>query len=107
MDKLDDIDGFFIATITQDESGLPYDVFIDILGKDNDIDNNPRVGVIVNDMVLYVSISDEPECISGIYMYGEEKIFEWVKTHKDILLDHWNKVISDREALNALCKKGK
>ena len=72
MDKLDDIDGFFIATITQEESGLPYDVFIDSLGKDNDIDNNPRVGVIVNDVVLYVSISDEPECISGIYMYGEE-----------------------------------
>ena len=63
--KLKNIDGFLVARLTSEDSGLPYDILLDSLGKNDIIPDCPRVGVIVGDIVVPVQISDDPVILSG------------------------------------------
>ena len=99
------INGFFVACATAKETGLLYDVLIDSLGSDSKFPGCPRVGVVVGDFVVPVKISEKPVVLSGYDFYKDEEVLEWVAVHKMVLLQHWNKELSDRELLNALSKK--
>ena len=63
--KLKNIDGFLVVRLTSEDSGLPYDILLDSLGKNGIIPDCPRVGVIVGDNVVPVQISDDPVILSG------------------------------------------
>ena len=98
--KYIDMDGYFVLHLDSSETLLPYEILIDSLGLAKD--DVPMIGVVVGDMVIFVSVSDSPENLSRIGFPDQEKIFGWIKEHKEVLLKHWNKEISDRELANAL-----
>ena len=60
------IDGYTVACATKQETGLPYDVLVDSLGADlrwRRRPGIPRIGVVVKDIVIPVSIADPPVLI--------------------------------------------
>ena len=103
--KLKNIDGFLVARAASEETGLPYDILLDSLGKNNIIPDCPRVGVIVGDNVIPVQISDDPVILSGDDFPDTNIVLNWVARHKTELLRHWNKEITDLEILEAVSLK--
>ena len=103
--KLQNIDGFLVARASSEETGLPYDILLDSLGKKNIIPDCPRVGVIVGDNVIPVQISDDPVILSGNDFPDANIILNWVSRYKAELLRHWNKEITDLEILEAVSLK--
>ncbi len=102
------IDGYTVACATKQETGLPYDVLLDSLGADKRWRRSPgipRIGVIVDDIVIPVSIADPPVALSGSIFFESEIVFEWVAKYHDPLLKHWNKELDDLEILTILMKK--
>ena len=95
-----DIDGFFILSISPKDSSLPYELIIDTLGLAED--DNPMVGVVVGDMVIYVSVSENPENLSRTEFPDQDRVFKWIIQHRELLEDHWYKEITDRELLESL-----
>lgn len=103
--KLQNIDGFLVARASSEETGLPYDILLDSLGKNNIIPDCPRVGVIVGDNVILVQISDDPVILSGDDFPDANIVLNWVARYKTELLRHWNKEITDLEILEAAAFK--
>jgi hypothetical protein len=103
--KLKNIDGFLVARAASEETGLPYDILLDSLGKNNTIPSCPRVGVIVGDNVILVQISDDPVVLSGDDFPDANIVLNWVARYKTELLRHWNKEITDLEILEAAAFK--
>ena len=50
------IDGFFVVCATPKETGLPYDILLDSLGAEKRFPGCPRLGVVIDDYVVPVSI---------------------------------------------------
>ena len=99
------IDGYTVACATKRETGLPYDVLVDSLGADKRWrrwPGIPRIGVIVDDVVIPVSIADPPVALSGRGFPESEIVFEWVAKYHDPLLKHWNKELDDLEVLTTI-----
>lgn len=63
---------------------------------------DPRVGVIVDWLVIPVLISEDPVTLSGRPFPGEPLVHEWVRKHYEPLLMNWNKQLTDREVLMAV-----
>ena len=103
--KLKNIDGFLVARAASEETGLPYDILLESLGKNNIIPGCPRVGVIVGDNVVPVQISDDPVILSGNDFPKANIVLNWVARYKTELLRHWNKEITDLEILDAVAFK--
>ncbi len=93
------IDRTFFVCADKRETGLPYDILLDSLGEKKRFSGVPRVGVIINDIVVPVSISDAPAILSGYKMEHADIIYGWVRKHRIALLQHWNQVINDLEVL--------
>ncbi|SCY70081.1 hypothetical protein SAMN02910292_02571 [Lachnospiraceae bacterium XBB2008] len=100
--KLKHIDGFVVARVDKRESRLPYDIFLDSLGASKKHAGDPRVGVIVDWLVIPVLISEDPVTLSGRPFPGEHLVHEWVRKHYEPLLMHWNKRLTDTEVLMAV-----
>ena len=91
------IDGFLVVCATPKETGLPYDILMDSLGSEKETKEYPKLGVVIQDMVV-------PAILSGTTFKDSEKILEWVKKNHVLLLKHWNKELSDLEVLEELVK---
>ena len=100
--SLQTIDGYTVVCITAGETGLPYDILLDSLGADNKSPGRPRLGVVVRDFVVPMSIDEVPEVLSGSHFEKEEAVKEWIVKHKQDLLLHWNKKLTDREVLEVV-----
>ena len=98
------MDGFFVVCATPKEMGLPYDILLDSLGAEKRFPGCPRVGVVIDDYVVPVSISNSPIVLSGSSFRDSDKILEWVKKNKISLLMHWNKQLSDLGVLEHVAK---
>lgn len=96
------VDGFFVVCATPKETGLPYDILMDSLGSEKKPKEYPKLGVVIQDMVVPISISNCPAILSGTTFKDSEKILEWVKKNHVLLLKHWNKELSDLEVLEEL-----
>ena len=96
----DDIDHCFIAHVSQKDTYLPYEILIDSLGSDED--DIPMVGVAVDDKVVFISVSEEPEILSRYRFPDEDKILDWIKRHRDPIARHWDHELDDLEVLNAV-----
>lgn len=92
-----------MANVSKLDTKLPYDIWIDSVGKDRkNKHHSPRLKVDVNGDRIPVSIEDTPRilCSKKIPQFG--KVSSWIRKYKDVLLQHWNKEITDKEALNKL-----
>ena len=71
--------------------------------KINDVYYNyPQLKVDYNGDKIPVSISEDPEILVKKKIPEFPKIKIWIKKYSVVLLQHWNKEITDKEALNQL-----
>ena len=102
---MDNEAGYYHAILDKEESGLPYDIWLDSTGAaTNSPDKNPSVWISSASSLISVSILNG--CIDG-RVYADEvlnvSISLWIEANRDTLLRHWYKQLSDKEALNILC----
>ena len=94
---------FEMANVSKKDTKLPYDIWIDSEGKNrNTKQNYPRLIVDCNGDRIPVSISEDPEILVKKKIPEFPKIKIWIKKYSVVLLQHWNKEITDKEALNQL-----
>jgi hypothetical protein len=98
------------------DSGLPYRIWFDPIGKDRNIEHNlPRLKVFVKDNIdIPVSIEETPRIllknnrltqIEKYIDYGKMKIiYSFITKHQQILLRHWNREINDDQLIDYLMK---
>lgn len=99
-----------MAKVNKQDTKLPYDLWIDSIGKDRKNTHYlPRIKVEVNNKQIPVLIDehnpDIPDSVKkkGIETFKDiQKIKEYIKVYYDVFMKHWNREISDREALNQL-----
>lgn len=93
---------FEMATLDKQESGLPYDVWLDSSGKDRLVrHNSPRIKIHVDGQFIPVIIGKDG--IRALKHFPKEKeILDWVADKQDVIIKHWNRVLTDRQALNLL-----
>lgn len=96
-----------MANVSKDDTGLPYDFWIDSLG-DKRKSHGPRIKVRVDSKEIPVTISDNPDIPESVRKTGVNdfphlaEIKKYIKAYKNILMAHYHHKISDREALNLL-----
>ena len=61
--KLNTIDGFTIARASKEETHLPYDILIKSNNSAYKNEGFPRVGVVIGNNIVPVSISDNPKIL--------------------------------------------
>ena len=94
---------FEMANVSKKDTKLPYDIWIDSEGKNRNIaPNYPRLKVDCNGDKIPVSISENPEILVKKRISEFPKVRSWIKKYLAVLLQHWNKEITDKEALNQL-----
>ena len=98
------VDGFLVARVDKEDTELPYDILLHSLGKEGEMGDHPRVGVVVGEKVVPVSISDNPEELSMDTLPQESVIFEWIGHYYKALRLHWDGIIDDLEVLVAVSK---
>lgn len=94
------LDYFDVCCATKEETGLHCDIYFDSVGADGKRTSRPSVFVVVEDKVIVIPVTSEPDIKSEYGVPGMIEIFSWIKTNKDYILRHWNKEITDRELLN-------
>ena len=102
--KRNKIDGFLVAFATANETGLPYDILLDSLGAEKKHPGCPRVGVVIGDIVVPVSISEEPIILSGYSFEGSDEICDWIGQYYIPLRMHWDNNLSDLEILTIITR---
>lgn len=85
------IDTYQLVCITSRESGLPFDIWLDAR------ENKAEPYILIRrknrwKKLYYKKILDGPDT----------KIKEFININYDILISHWNIVLSDRETLNKI-----
>ena len=94
---------FDMANVSKKDTKLPYDIWIDSEGKNrNTKQNYPQLKVDYNGDRIPVSISEDPKILVKKKIPEFSKIKSWIKKYSIVLLQHWNKEITDKEALNQL-----
>lgn len=92
-----------MANVSKSDTKLHYDIWIDSEGKDRTLKHNtPRVKVKVDGKTVSISISENPKILAGKDFRHSAEVLKWISKYHDILMQHWNKEITDREALNLL-----
>ena len=94
-----------MANVSKQDTGLPYDIWIDSLGKDRKIEHNPpRIKVDVEGDLVPVSLEEEPRILVDKKIRKFSLIRKYIKKYLNIFFFFFNKEISDREALKLLNK---
>ena len=94
---------FEMANVSKKDTKLPYNIWIDSEGKNrNTKQNYPQLIVDYNGDRIPVSISEDPEILAKKKIPEIPKIKSWIKKYYVVLLQHWNKEITDKEVLNRL-----
>ena len=94
---------FEMANVSKKDTKLPYDIWIDSEGKNRNTNQNyPRLKVDCNGDRIPVSISENPEILVKKRIPEFSKVRTWIGKYLAVLLQHWNKEITDKEALNQL-----
>ena len=96
-------ESFEMANVSKKDTKLPYDIWINSEGKNSNTEPGfPRLKVDCNGERIPVSISENPEILEKRTISEFPKVSSWIKKYLAVLLQHWNKEITDREALNQL-----
>jgi len=95
---------FEMANVSKDDTGLPYDLWIDSAG-DSRRRHGPRVKVQVNNTFIPLIISDNPDIPKSVKKNGVSdfpylaEIQKYIRAYKEILLAHYRKQLSDKNTL--------
>lgn len=100
------IDGYQVVCVDKQITGLLYDILIDSIGSKRRWPGCPRVGVVVGDKVVPVSVSEKPRVLSKYSFPQMGEVLNWVFKHHNALLMHWNHRLSDKEVLEAVSYNG-
>lgn len=98
-----------MANVKSFDTGLPYDLWIDSMGTDRKNEHHtPRLKVNVDGKFIPMEITDNPDIPDSVKKTGlvdfknKALIQKYIKSYKEILLAHYNKQISDKQALSLL-----
>lgn len=84
------------------DTGLKYDLMIDSLGKDRR-GVPPHIFVCVGDRLIWMNLSygkDEQSC--DVDPEEFDAVRKYVRAYMQVFLAHYNKLLTDRQALNLL-----
>lgn len=96
---------FEMANLRKQESGLPYDLWLDSAGCTRNTHHTVmRIKVGVGDELIPVIIASQRDIRPLRPFRMENEIVSWVVHNYDTLFRHWNGELSDRQALNLLSK---
>ncbi len=96
---------FEMANVAKTDTNLPYNIWIDSVGKDRNIPHNiPRIKINVDGDMIPVSIDTNPKILINKNINNFSEIKNWIIKYYDILMQHWNKELTDKETLNLLGK---
>jgi len=98
----EEIDSYFVTCLEMEDTKLPFRILLNSLGSEGD--DMAMVGVVVDDQVIFVSVSEKPENLSRVEFCDQSRIFGWVSKYRDPLYRHWNRELSDREVLEAVSR---
>ena len=94
-----------MANVSKQDTGLPYSIWIDSEGRDRVAPHDiPRIKVDVNGDKIPVTISDTPKILVNKDIPRFTQVASWIIKYKQVLLKHWDKELSDKQALNMLGK---
>lgn len=108
MKSNENVDFFEVARVSKSDTELPYDLFIDSIGKGrNNKNNGPRIMVDTDGDLIPVSISGNPKVLvkEKENFKGKSEIIKYIKKYLDVFVKHWNKELDDLEALILLGRK--
>lgn len=89
-----------MANVSKNDTGLDYDLWIYSAGIDKKTKHNePRIKVDVNGNRIPVSISSNPKILTSDKIKGFNKIKDYIIKYENVLLKHWNKEYTDKQAL--------
>ena len=97
---------FEMANVSKEDTGLPYDFWIDSKGIERP--HGPRIKVRLQGSDIPVTISDAPDIPDSVKKAGVKdfphlaEMQRYVKAYKEVLLAHYRHLISDKQALNLL-----
>ena len=106
---------FEMACIRKKETGLPYDIWLDPMGKDrgNEHTYSPRLKIDVDGKQIPVLINDDPDIPDSVKKINSKnipnfsKVKKWIVAYKKILIAHFLRQISDASAIKLLSTTGK
>jgi len=92
-----------MAVVSAKDTKLPYDICI----FSDEVENVyfiPYLAVKIDeDSIIPVSIDDEPVIlVRDKRIVAFDVVSRWIIKYKDVLMDHWYGLTTDREALNML-----
>lgn len=96
---------FEMANLRKQESGLPYDIWLDSAGCTRNTHHNMmRIKVGIGDELIPIIIASQRDIRPLRPFKRENEIISWVSDNYDTLFKHCNGELSDRQALNLLAK---
>ena len=96
---------FEMANLRKQESGLPYDIWLDSAGyKRNTHHNVMRIKVSIDNELIPVIIASQRDIRPQKHFKRENEIILWASNNYYTLFRHWNGKLSDRQTLNLLAK---
>lgn len=96
---------FEMANLRKQESGLPYDIWLDSAGYKRNIPHSVmRIKVSIDNELIPVTIASQRDIIPKKHFKRENEIILWASNNYDTLFMHWIGELSDRQALNLLAK---
>lgn len=95
-----------MANVIKEETGLPYDVWLDSQGRLRPLQHKfPRLKVIVDGKMIPVSIDKfQPAILVDAKIPKFGKVARWIKENYPILIGHWDGKIDDNIAKKLLKK---
>lgn len=94
---------FEMTNLRRQESGLPYDIWLDSSGHLRKTRHSHfRIKVSVDNMLIPVVIKSMEEIKPLKPFKGSAKIISWIRDNYEILFSHWNGELSDIQALSML-----
>ena len=101
--RLDESELMEMANVSTQDTGLPYSIWIDSAGKDRKVSHNdPHVKVVDGKFIKPVYISKNPEILVGRKFEHSAEVLKWLRKYYDVLIKHWNKELTDKQAFNLL-----
>lgn len=96
---------FEMTNIRKQESGLPYDIWLDSAGYERNTPHSVmRIKIRIDDEFITIIIASQRDIRPQKHFKRENEIISWASDNYDTLLKHWNGRLSDRQALNILAK---
>ena len=97
------VNPYELACVDKKDTGLKYDLMIDSLGKDRR-SVPPHVFVCAGDELIPVLLSSDSAAPCDVDLEGFDAVRKYVRAYMPVFCAHYNKLLTDRQALNLLAR---